>query len=105
MPIPTLPKVSLGSAATQTAGVAAAAAAAVLPNTAGGGYLVAILVTATGTAALPIYDNAAAASGTIIGYVPANAAAGSIYTLAMPYVNGIYVGSGANSPAVTIAYA
>lgn len=63
------------------------------------------LVTATGTAALLIYDNALGnGSGTVIGVIPANAAVGSIYAFDMPAANGISVPGVASSPNITLAW-
>lgn len=69
------------------------------------GYLSRVLVTsANGAAAINIYDNASAASGTIVGIVPASAAAGSVYTFGMPVTNGITVGGAATNGALTISF-
>src|SRR5450755_2274573 len=68
------------------------------------GELINILVTALGTAAMTFYDNASAASETVIGYIPASATAGTIYTLSMGAMNGIVAGQVLNSPAVTVSY-
>lgn len=85
-----------------TAAVAAAAAAAAIKASAG--RLHRVLVTTAGTASLTFYDNASAASGTILGFIPANAAAGTIYDLQMPAANGIWCASGTNTPAITVSY-
>ena len=66
------------------------------------GTLVSVIVTTLGTNAMLIYDNATTNSGTIIGAVPASAAVGSIFTFAMPAINGITVAGNAANPAVTI---
>lgn len=63
-----------------------------------------VLVTATGTAALSIFDNATTNAGTIIGIVPANAAVGGVYDFQMPAANGITVGGAAANPGVTISF-
>lgn len=63
-----------------------------------------ILVTATNTAAMNIFDNATTPSGTIIGIVPANAAVGTIIDCQAPAANGITVGGNANNPGVTIFF-
>lgn len=64
------------------------------------GRLVKVIVIALGTAAVSIYDNSTAASGTVIFTVPASAATGTIYPVDIPTISGIYVGGGANSPAL-----
>ncbi len=68
------------------------------------GRLVHVLVTALGTGALTIYDNATTNTGTIIGVVPASAPVGSLYALHMPAANGITVQGNAANPGVTIAW-
>lgn len=82
-------------------------AAATVANTvikAAPGRLFTILVNVAGTAQLSIFDNATTNSGTIIGTVPANAAAGSIFSGAGPAANGITVGGNALNPGVTISW-
>jgi hypothetical protein len=68
------------------------------------GRLAKILITATGTASMLIYDNATTNSGTIIGVIPANPTAGQIFDLKMPAANGITVAGNANNPGVTISW-
>lgn len=71
------------------------------------GYLSGVLVTAVDTGnetAISIYDNASAASGTKIGYVPANAAVGSFWPFNMPAANGITAGKVNHSHAITVAF-
>lgn len=67
------------------------------------GRLCSITVTATGSGLLVVYDNATAASGTIIAALPASPALGR-YQIDMPALNGITVSSPASAPAVTIGY-
>jgi len=84
-----------------------AIAAAVAGNTvvkATAGRAVTVVVTATGTNPLVCYDNASAASGTIILYVPASAALGSTYPSELPAANGITCAGNAANPGVTIGY-
>lgn len=64
-----------------------------------------VLVTALGTAAMSFYDNASAASGTVIGVVPANSQVGSVFTFLMPCVNGIVASGNAANPGVTVSWA
>lgn len=70
------------------------------------GALWSVIVTALGIAAMTFYDNAAAASGTILLSIPANAAVGTIYNFpgGAPAVNGIYADQLASAPNVTISY-
>jgi hypothetical protein len=69
------------------------------------GMLGSILVTAQNTNQMTFYDNASAASGDILGIVPANQAVdGKPFTLHAPAVNGIYVSGNANNPGVRISY-
>jgi hypothetical protein len=69
------------------------------------GRLLKVVVTTTlSAAAITIYDNASAASGTILFVVPASAAAGNVYTIDLPAVNGIYA-SFAGTGTITIGYA
>lgn len=68
------------------------------------GRLARVLVTASGTGALTIYDNASSPSGTIIGLVPAAAAAGTLIDCQAPAANGITVAGNSANPGVTIFY-
>jgi hypothetical protein len=68
------------------------------------GRLCKLIVIASGTAAVSIYDNASAASGTVIFTIPANAATGTIYDLHISATLGIYVGGVTNSPALLATY-
>lgn len=68
------------------------------------GRLARILVTATGTNEMDIFDNASTPSGTKIGVVPANAAVGTIIDCQAPAANGITVGGNAANPGVTIFF-
>lgn len=63
-----------------------------------------VVVTATGTAGVNIYDNATTNSGTILLAVPANAVVGTIYDVQLPAAAGITVGGVASSPALTIGW-
>lgn len=58
----------------------------------GGYYHGYIVTTVTATGAINIYDNASAASGTIVDTIPAATAAGTqrILPLPIPMTNGIY---------------
>ena len=68
------------------------------------GRLCRVLTTSAATAAVNIYDNTNAASGTIIATVPASAAVGTVYSPQMPAAVGIYVGGGAGTPGLTVSY-
>lgn len=68
------------------------------------GRLCTVIVTASDTNPLLIYDNASAGSGTVIGAVPASAAVGSSYTFNAPAENGITVDGHADNPGVTITW-
>lgn len=87
----------------QTAAFAAAAGG---PAKASRGRLCRVLVTAagTGSGSVLIYDNASAASGTIIGALPATVAAGTVYDFDMPAASGIFVVNQTNGPALTVSY-
>lgn len=68
------------------------------------GRLIRIVVTtAMSAAATTIYDNASAASGTILFVIPASATQGTVYTVDLPAVNGIYA-SFAGTGTVTFGY-
>ena len=85
----------------QTAVIAAAASGVIKASQ---GRLCNMLITVAGTAAITLYDNASAASGTIIGITPAVTTAGTVYQFQLPAVNGIYASGGAGSPGVTIGF-
>lgn len=69
------------------------------------GFLGRVLVTqANGAAAVNIYDSASGHTGTIIGVIPASAAAGSVYTFGMPVTYGITVQGAATNGALTVSY-
>lgn len=84
-----------------------AIAAGVTANTvvkANPGRLARILVTASGSGALNVFDNNSAPSGTQIALVPASASAGTLVDCQAPALNGITVQGNAANPAVTIFY-
>lgn len=68
------------------------------------GRLARILVTASGSNALNVFDNSSTPSGTQIALVPASAPAGTIIDCQAPALNGIVVQGNASNPAVTIFY-
>lgn len=107
--------VSLGSnnstmvGVVSSGGISTTAIAAAATNTVvktGAGRLCRVLVTTAGTAALTFYDNATggSTSGNILGYVPANAAAGSVYDFQFLASTGIQAPGGASTPAVSVGY-
>lgn len=62
-----------------------------------------LLVTANGANQITIYDNNGAASGTVIGVIAANAAAGSVYEFDMPFNIGIYIPATASAAQLTVS--
>lgn len=70
----------------------------------GPGRLCRVLVTTTGTGAAVIWDNANGHTGTIIGSIAANAAAGTFVECQEPATNGITVQGNANLPAITVTW-
>lgn len=91
------------SQAIHNSGVAVSSSVTVVKNAPG--YLSGVLVTTAGTSqSMTIYDNASAASGTVIGVVPSGATAGQYYPFNMPAANGITCSGSSNNPAVTVAY-
>lgn len=87
--------------------VSTAIAAGITANTivrGSSGRLARILVTATGTNQMNIFDNASSPAGTIIGLVPANATVGTLIDCQAPAANGITVAGNSNNPGVTIFY-
>ena len=81
----------------QTAGAAAVKAAP--------GRICRIIVTSTATALLNFYDNTNAASGTIIGSIPASTAIGTMFNPELPAAVGIYAGGTTSTPSCTVGYA
>lgn len=63
-----------------------------------------LLTTANGAAAVSIYDNATTTSGTVIGYIAASAAAGTLVDFQIPAANGITIGGAATNPAMTVTF-
>jgi hypothetical protein len=79
-----------GSAATSTLAIAQGVHALVVAK-ASEGRLFNIVVTTAGTTSISIFDNASAASGTILFTTPASSPLGSVYFLNMPALLGITV--------------
>lgn len=63
-----------------------------------------IVTTVLGAGAVTVYDNASAASGTVLMVIPSTTAAGTVYDIQLPAVNGIYA-SFASTGGVTFGYA
>lgn len=85
-------------------------AAFTLPLTATGvvkpsaGRLLKIIVTTVlGAGAVTVYDNATTNSGTVLMVIPSTTAAGTIYDINLPAVNGIYA-SFASTGGITVGY-
>lgn len=70
----------------------------------GPGRLCRVLVTTAGTGAALIFDNASGHTGTIIGAVAANAAAGTLVEAQAPAKSGITVQGNASNPAITVIW-
>jgi hypothetical protein len=87
-----------------TVAIAAGASTVAQVVKASAGRLCRIIVTTTGTADLKFYDNASAASGTVIGYIPSAATLGQSFDIQMPASNGITAGLLNGSAAVTVSY-
>lgn len=96
-----------GSALTAIAQNNTAIAAGVTGDTvikASPGHLARVLVTATGTANMLIYDNASAGSGVVIGIVKSTAVVGDYVDIQLPAGNGITVKGAATNAGVTIGW-
>lgn len=86
---------------------ATAVAAATVADTtikASTGRLARILITATGTANVLIFDNASGHTGTIIGVIKSSAVVGDVIELRMPAQNGITVQGNANNGGFTVSW-
>ena len=84
----------------------AAIAAGVVVIKGSPGRLCRVLVTtALSATAVIIYDNATAGSGTVVGYIPASSAIGTILDFEMPCNNGITIAqaSGLTTGSLTIS--
>lgn len=69
------------------------------------GRLCKVLVVTAAASAVVIYDNATGVTGTVIGTIAANAAAGTLASFQMPAANGITVAGASTLPAITISFA
>lgn len=84
--------------------IAAGAVANTVVKASAGRLCRVLLTSANGAAAVTFYDNASTASGTVIGYIPASAAVGSLYDFQMPAALGITVGGASTNPAMTVSF-
>jgi hypothetical protein len=69
------------------------------------GRLCRIAVTVAGTVAFSVFDNASAASGTLLFTSPVTTTLGTIFDVQMPAQNGITVSNPASGPAITVSWA
>ncbi len=63
-----------------------------------------IVTVATTTTAVTVYDNASAASGTVLAVIPAAATAGTVYDINLPVLSGITVNGAAAAGSLTFGY-
>jgi hypothetical protein len=89
---------------TTTAQIPAGASTTTLLVSAGRLGQVVVLATGTGSGGVLFFDNNSAGTGNVVGYVPANAAAGTVVTFDMPLANGLTVVNVANGPALAVAW-
>jgi len=68
------------------------------------GRLCRVIITTLGTGSQVFYDNASAASGTILFATAASAPVGTIYDIQAPAANGIYAAGAASTPVCTVLY-
>lgn len=88
---------------TKTVQIASGTTAVTVVKTTAGRLCRVLLQAANGAAAILVYDNASAASGTVIGAIAASAVVGA-YDFEMPAANGITVGGASTNPAMTVSY-
>lgn len=89
-----------------TGGTTAVSVASATPGfvKASAGRLCKVIITTLGTGSQIFYDNASAASGTILFATAASAPVGTIYDIQAPAVNGIYAAGAASTPVCTVLY-
>lgn len=69
------------------------------------GRLCKVIVTVVnGANAINLFDNATAASGTIVGVVPASATAGTVIDLQIPVINGITAAATASAGTIVVTF-
>lgn len=88
--------ITVATVTAQTAGAAALKTSS--------GRICKIIVTSTATAAIFLYDSTNAASGTVIGAVPASTAIGTMFSPNIPFTNGIFPAGAVNTPSLTVSY-
>lgn len=94
-------ELNFNTAGAATVNVPAGAATTVIKNRRG--RLVSVLVATLGTQPTQIFDNTTGA-GLLIGYIPANTPAGTVYQVQMPAFVGITALGVAGSPQLTVCY-
>ncbi len=87
-----------------TTAVAAGVGTTVISTRAGRMVQLLVTATGTGTGGVIFYDSIAAASGTVVGYIPATASVGQLYVFDLPVALGIVAANVANGPALTVAF-
>lgn len=83
---------------------AVAAASGTTTLKAAPGRLCRIVITAAGTASITFFDNASAASGTVLFISPASTSIGTIFDVQVPAQNGITASNPASSPGFTVSW-
>jgi hypothetical protein len=68
------------------------------------GRLMKVIVTAVGTAATKIYDNASSASGNVLLAIPASPTLGAVYDVQLTALNGIVCDGLTNGSGLTVGY-
>ena len=68
------------------------------------GRLCRIAVTVAGTVAFSVFDNASAASGTLLFTSPTTTTLGTIFDVQMPAQNGITISNPASGPGLTVSW-
>jgi hypothetical protein len=90
--------------ASSTTAVAAGTTTAALVVKASAGRCVSLVITTVGTANCNIYDNASAASGTVLQPITTSMVVGQVIAICLPAALGITVGKVAGSAAFTIGW-
>ena len=95
-----------GAILVSSGGTTAVSVASATPGAvkASAGRLCKVIITTLGTGSQVFYDNASAASGTILFATAASAAVGTIYDVQAIAVNGIYAAGAASTPVCTVLY-
>ena len=68
------------------------------------GRLCRIVITVAGTVAFTVFDNASAASGTVLFTSPTATSIGTIFDIQLPAQNGITISNPASSPGFTVTW-